>query len=66
MRCNKCKTEMINDCNVIGYMGIEIRVTKKHKGLFNKSIDSLKACVCPSCGSVEFYIENYGDFIEES
>ncbi len=66
MICNKCKTDMINDCDVKGYMGIEIMITKKRKGMFNNSKDSLKACVCPNCGNVEFYIKNYADFIDEN
>ena len=66
MICSKCKTDMIDDCDVTGYMGVEIMITKKRKGLFNNSKDIVKACVCPNCGNIEFYIKNYGDFIEEN
>ncbi len=64
MICNKCKTEMVNDCAVTSYMGVEVTITKKRKGMFNNSKDNVKACVCPNCGSVEFYIEKYDDFID--
>lgn len=55
---------MINDCTATSYMDAEVTIIKKRKGMFNNSKDYVKACVCPNCGGVEFYIEKYDDFID--
>lgn len=63
--CNQCQTEMIDDCTVDGersWYGIKIK--KKRKGLFNSVSAIPKAAVCPNCGCVLFYIDEYEDFVE--
>jgi hypothetical protein len=56
---------MIDDCSVNvegGLYGIKI---KKHvKGIFNSVSAKPKASVCPNCGCVIFYIDEYRDFIK--
>jgi len=54
---------MVTDCgvNVEGVM-YGIKIFKKSKGLFNKVSEKPKACVCPNCGYVAFYIDNYKKF----
>lgn len=54
---------MMKDCgvNVEGGM-YGIKIFKKSKGLFNKVSDKTKAAVCPNCGYVALYIENYKQF----
>lgn len=65
MKCNQCQNEMIKDCtvNVEGGM-YGIKITKKVKGLFNNVSAKPKAAVCPNCGNVAFYIEEYKKFSE--
>lgn len=54
---------MVTDCgvNVEGVM-YGIKIFKKSKGLFNKVSEKPKASVCPNCGYVAFYIDNYKKF----
>ena len=64
MKCNQCQCEMVKDCNVTveGVLyGLKIK-KKKKKGLFSKVSAKPKAAVCPNCGYVAFYIENYKGF----
>ncbi|MCB2340238.1 hypothetical protein [Clostridium estertheticum] len=61
--CNQCQAEMIDDCSVnveLSMYGIMIK--KKGKGLFNSVSAKTKAGVCPNCGCVVFYIDEYKDF----
>jgi hypothetical protein len=61
--CYQCQTEMIENCDVLvqgGAYGIKIR--KKGKGLFNHVSATAKASVCPNCGYVSFYIDEYQEF----
>ena len=61
--CNQCQTEMIDDCRVESFGGITI--SKKGKGfIFNTEYGTPKAAVCPNCGCVVFYIDNYKDFVK--
>ncbi|MFJ7994519.1 nucleic acid-binding protein [Peribacillus frigoritolerans] len=62
--CNQCQTEMIDDCivNVQGGMN-GIKISQK-KGLFNSVSSNPKASVCPNCGYVAFYIDNFREFIK--
>lgn len=66
--CNNCKNEMIDDCSVTSHAVGGVTVTKNKKGIIknikNKAFDEVKALVCPKCGCVEFYIEDYKDFID--
>ncbi|MEB2494224.1 MULTISPECIES: nucleic acid-binding protein [Peribacillus] len=62
--CNQCQTEMIDECkvNVLGEMN-GIKISQK-KGLFNCVSANPKASVCPNCGYVAFYIDNFSEFIK--
>ena len=54
---------MVKDCGVFVDGGIDgIYIFKKRKGLFNKVYEKTKASVCPNCGYVAFYIDNYKEF----
>ncbi|MGN9162765.1 hypothetical protein [Clostridium sulfidigenes] len=60
--CNQCNCEMVDNCsfNVEGAL-YGIRIKRKGKRLFSSVSEVPKAAVCPNCGSVMFYIENYED-----
>ncbi|MFJ7367173.1 hypothetical protein ACIQWQ_24170 [Peribacillus frigoritolerans] len=61
--CNQCQTEMIDDCKVNVQGGMNgIKISQK-KGLFNGVSSNPKASVCPNCGYVAFYIDNFREFI---
>ena len=61
--CNQCQTEMIDDCKVTVEGDISgIKITQKGKGLFNKVSAKPKASVCPNCGFVALYIDNFKEF----
>jgi len=63
--CNQCQTEMIDGCSVNvegGLYGIKIK--KKGTGLFNSVSAKPKVAVCPNCGCVVFYIDEYRDFVK--
>lgn len=63
MKCVHCQTEMVKDCGVSVEGGMYgIKVFKKNKGLFNKVSEKPKAAVCPNCGYVALYIENFQQF----
>ena len=61
--CHQCQTEMIEDCkvNVEGGM-YGIKISQKGKGIFNRVSAKPKASVCPNCGYVAFYIEEFREF----
>jgi hypothetical protein len=63
--CNQCQTEMIEDLaiRVEGDL-YGIKILKKGKGLFNSISAKPKAAVCPNCGCVIFYIDEYKEFSE--
>lgn len=63
LKCSQCQSEMVKDYGVQvegGFYGINI--FKKGKGLFKKVSEKPKAAVCPNCGYVAFYIDNFKDF----
>lgn len=63
--CNQCKIEMIEGCSVnveCSLYGIKIK--KKGTGVLNGVSAKPKAAVCPNCGEVVFYIDDYKDFVE--
>jgi hypothetical protein len=61
--CNQCQTAMINDCNVnVEYDVSGITISQKRKGLFKNVSAKTKAAVCPNCGNIAFYIEEYEKF----
>lgn len=68
MQCNNCKHEMVDDCKVMVHATCGVTVIKEKKGMLknmmNKAFDDVKALVCPNCGSVQFYIEDYKSFAE--
>lgn len=61
--CSHCQSEMIIDCkvNVEGGM-YGIKISKKRSGLFNKTSAKPKAAVCPKCGYVALYIDEFESF----
>jgi hypothetical protein len=64
MKCNQCQTEMVGDCQVSVEGGLYgIKISKKGKGLFKKVSAKPKAAVCPNCGYVAFYVNEYKQFI---
>ena len=63
LKCNQCQSEMITDCGVsVEADTYGLRIFKKSKGLFNKVSGKPKASVCPNCGYLAFYIENFKEF----
>jgi hypothetical protein len=61
--CNQCQTEMIEDLTVnVEYDMSGISIKKKVKGLFKNISAKPKAAVCPNCGCLIFYIDNYEEF----
>lgn len=65
--CIQCKTEMIEDLTVRVEGDLYgIKIIKKVKGLFNNISAKPKAAVCPNCGCLIFYIDNYKEFNKQS
>ncbi|REB05588.1 nucleic acid-binding protein [Sporosarcina sp. BI001-red] len=61
--CNQCQTEMIENCRVSVEGGMYgIKVIQKGKGVFNNVSAKPKAAVCPNCGYVAFYINEFRKF----
>lgn len=61
--CQQCQTEMVEDCSVSVEFDISgIVVTQKRKGLFKNVSEKVKAAVCPNCGNVSFYVEDFKKF----
>ena len=57
-KCLRCGAEMVEDCGVRqsdNACGIVIMDSER---FFAKTVDRLKAAVCPECGEVSLYIEN--------
>ncbi|THE11628.1 nucleic acid-binding protein [Bacillus timonensis] len=64
MKCYQCDIKMILDCNVkVEGVMYGIKISKKGKGLFNNISAKPKAAVCPNCGYVSFYIDDYKKFV---
>lgn len=64
MKCSQCQTEMVGDCkvNVEGELN-GIKISKKGTGFFNKVSAKTKAAVCPNCGYIAFYVDEYKEFL---
>jgi ssDNA-binding Zn-finger/Zn-ribbon topoisomerase 1 len=63
MKCIQCQSEMVSDCRVTVEGDLAgIKISKKGQGLFKKVTAKTKAAVCPNCGYVSFYVEDYKDF----
>ncbi len=61
--CNQCQTEMIEDCSVNVERGMYgIKITQKGQGIFNNVSAKPKAAICPKCGYVAFYIDEFKEF----
>ena len=61
--CNQCQTEMIEECKVTVEGDLSgIKISQKGKGLFNNISAKTKAAVCPDCGNIAFYIDEYKEF----
>ncbi|MBO9128267.1 nucleic acid-binding protein [Bacillus sp. 165] len=61
--CNQCQTEMIEECKVTVEGDLSgIKISQKGKGFFNNISAKTKAAVCPNCGYVTFYIDEYKEF----
>ncbi|WP_332647058.1 nucleic acid-binding protein [Lysinibacillus sp. 54212] len=60
--CSQCKSQMIEDCEVRSVYGVEI--LKKRKGFFRSIRSKPFAAVCPTCGYVALYVENYESYNE--
>lgn len=61
--CQQCDSEMVEDCQVNIEGGLYgLKITKKNEGLFNNVSEKPKAAVCPNCGYVAFYIDDYQKF----
>ncbi|MFZ0443742.1 MAG: nucleic acid-binding protein [Bacillus sp. (in: firmicutes)] len=61
--CNQCQTEMRDHCKVTVEADISgIKISQKGKGLFNKVSAKPRASVCPNCGYVALYIDDFKKF----
>ncbi len=61
--CIQCQTEMIEDCKVTVEGDIAgLKISQKRKGLFNNISAKTKASVCPNCGYVALYIDDFKEF----
>ncbi len=61
--CNQCQTQMIEDCNVnVDGTAYGIKIIQKRKGIFNNVSAKPKAAVCPNCGYVALYIDEFREF----
>lgn len=59
--CDKCKVDMVDDCKVSS-MATSLVISRKKKVLFENFGEEVKAAVCPNCGLVDLYVENYKSF----
>jgi len=56
---------MVDNCSVSVEDALYgIRIKRRGKGPFNSVSAVPKAAVCPNCGVVVFYIENYEDLLK--
>jgi ribosomal protein L28 len=54
---------MIDDCSVTVQGGMYgIKISQKGNGMFNKVSAIPKAAICPNCGNVIFYIDEFKQF----
>jgi uncharacterized OB-fold protein len=63
--CNQCNSEMVDNCSVSVEGALYgIRIKRRGKGLFNSVSSVPKAAVCPNCGTVVFYVEDYKNLVK--
>ncbi|MDR7071549.1 nucleic acid-binding protein [Fictibacillus barbaricus] len=61
--CSQCQTEMIADCEVTVQRAMYgIKISQKRKGFFNNVSAVPKSAVCPNCGNVILYIDEFKAF----
>ncbi|MBP2243074.1 hypothetical protein J2Z40_003662 [Cytobacillus eiseniae] len=61
--CIQCQTEMIDDCKVTVEGDTPgMIISQKRKGSFNHVSAKTKASVCPNCGFVALYIDEFKEF----
>lgn len=61
--CHQCQTKMIEDCTVnVEGDAYGIKITQKRKGFFNNISAKPKAALCPSCGYVALYVNEFSEF----
>lgn len=57
-KCLRCHEEMVENLDVkVDMQGYGIRITTK--GVFGTTVEKPKVAVCPKCGEVSLYIENF-------
>lgn len=60
--CSSCQSDMIEDCSVkVQYEGEGIKILKKN-GFFSYTSSIAKAAVCPNCGNVSLYVDDFEKF----
>ena len=58
--CKQCNSEMIEGFNVkMDGAGYGIKIVKTDEVIIPISIGKIKACICPKCGEVSLYIDNF-------
>lgn len=57
--CNCCDTKMVNDCD------IKVCATYDIQGKKDGKFAGIKCAICPKCGYVMLYCENFKDFDNE-
>jgi hypothetical protein len=63
--CNQCQTEMIEELTInVEYDTSGISIKKRCKGLFNNTSARPKAALCPNCGCLILYVDEYKEFIK--
>lgn len=61
--CNQCETKMIEDCDVkVDGTAYGINIKQKRKGVFNNVSAKPKAAICPNCGNVTLYVDEFREF----
>lgn len=57
-KCLRCHEEMVENLDVkVDMQGYGIRITTK--GVLGTTVEKPKVAVCPKCGEVSLYIENF-------
>ncbi|MBW8383789.1 MAG: nucleic acid-binding protein [Youngiibacter sp.] len=62
--CCRCDIEMVEEFDVKvegGAYGIKI---SNGTGIFAKRIEKPKVAICPSCGEISLYIENFSEIFK--
>lgn len=63
--CAQCQNEMIDNNKVTVEGGVyRIKISRKGRGFFGKKSAKPKASICPKCGYVALYIDEYRQFTE--